>query len=398
MDKAKKDGVSAKYNQCPKTGFPIFTNYSSSDSLFESKGYTPVQIICKLEFNDDWSSCLFSLTAEYLEPQTAVTVKKKSNEDYFTCRTFSQIIEAGAKEPDRKKIFGSFMYEDTNTYLFSRTNYGKSLLVFIIAYCAATGQSFADCKAFLNETHPMKVLVADLEMDAKTLYDRHLKAIEGTNPELLNNLMYLHENSSTKPAFGFDLLDKIETAAKKHKAKLIILDNISKILPDLLKAEDVAKTIEYLKRIRQNTGCSFLVIGHTTKGDPRTAIAPTSYYGSAALQNFFPEICYLDRTTDDNFYLTHAKTKRAECYMDNVPVMTRGKSSRWGVGFEYETLRPLTDVQLPISINTRPQRKVNLSEFKTDLQTMVAAGIRQSRIAQICNSSKSNITKILNTP
>ena len=46
-------------------------------------------------------------------------------------------------------------------------------------------------------------------------------------------------------------------AALDHQAKLIILDNISRILPDLLKADDVARVIEFMKRIRQNIGASF---------------------------------------------------------------------------------------------------------------------------------------------
>lgn len=317
--------------------------------------------------------------------------------DYFQCRTFSQIITDGEKEPDRLKIFGSFLYQDTNTYLFSRTNYGKSLIVFQIAFLAATGQSLDNGSVFANECNPMRVLVGDLEMDAKTLYDRHSRAFEGFAPEI-DNLMYLHENNSVKPVFGFEMLDKIEQAATKHRAKLIILDNISKILPDLLKAEEVAKVIEYLKRIRINTGCSFLVIGHTTKGDPRTAITPTSYYGSAALQNFFPEISFLDKATDGQFFLCHAKTKRSECWTDTVPVLNRGESSRFGYGFNYETLRPLSEVQQPLSILTRPQRKVNLSEFKSELRIMENAGISRAQIARICNSSKANITKILSEP
>jgi hypothetical protein len=251
------------------------------------------------------------------EPSTRQTVpnkvkrkETKENADYFQARTIDEVFRDGALAPERKSIIGSFLYEDTNHYLFSRTNIGKTIITFQFGYCAATGTNFADCIALRNESTPKRVLIADLEMDAQTLWERHGKAIERISPEHRNNLLYLHENAKAAPVFGFDLLKKIEDAAYKHRAELIILDNISKVLPDLLKADDVAKVIEFMKRIRQNTGASFLVIGHTTKGDPRTAITPTSYYGSAALQNFFTEVSFIDATRDGKFFLCHSKTKR----------------------------------------------------------------------------------------
>ncbi len=403
MDKTgKKSGVSATFGKVAQGWFYVF---SSNASPFESeKAYSPFQVYALLECNGDFKRAASEIaerfSMHFISANTATKINLKEQKpevEYFQSRTFCKIIDDGSREPDRKKIFGSFLYEDTNTYWFSRTNYGKSLLVFQAGYLAATGQSLDQSSVFLNECEPMRVLVIDLEMDAKTLFDRHSKAFN-TFTEGIDNLLYLHENNAVKPSFGFELLDKIEQAATKHRAKLIILDNISKILPDLLKAEEVAKVIESLKRIRLKTGCSFLVIGHTTKGDHRTAITPTSYYGSAALQNFFPEISFLDKTTTGQFFMCHAKTKRSECWETNVPILNRGETSRFGYGFSYEAIRPLSDVQLPLTITTRPQRKVNLSEFKKEIRIIEQTGISRATIAKLCNSSKSNITKILSEP
>jgi hypothetical protein len=193
-------------------------------------------------------------------------------------------------------------------------------------------------------------------------------------------------------------LGKIERAAIEHKAKLIILDNISKVIPDLLKAEDVAKVIEFMKRIRQNTGASFLVIGHTTKGDSRTCINSQSYYGSAAIQNFFPEIFYLDATKMGKFFLCHAKTKREHQYITTVPVFNRCFSDKWGLGFVYEGMQEVSEIQLPIRVFARAERKINLSHFKEELSIMNNAGIKQATIAKMCNVSRQNISKILGKP
>lgn len=70
----KKSGFSAKYNFSSKDGFPIFTNFSDGDSIFQSKAYSPVQIICLLDFNDDWKECISELSKEYL-PKLKPTVK-----------------------------------------------------------------------------------------------------------------------------------------------------------------------------------------------------------------------------------------------------------------------------------------------------------------------------------
>lgn len=399
--KDPKAGSSAKYNMDPKDGLFKFTNFSDNGHPFTNKGYTDVGIICLLEYRDDWTPCIKNLLAQYLPRETgqktAVNFPKidQAPGEYFETRTFMQVVEDGSKEPPRRKIVGAFLYEDTNSYFFSRTNYGKSLLAFQFGYAAATGKCFDPCFALRNECEPMKVLIVDLELESRDIYERHGKAIDNMDPELLKNLIYIHEKSNVKPVFNFELLDKIEKSAIDNKAKLIIIDNISKLLPDLLKAEDVSRVIEKLKRIRQNNKASFLVIGHTTKGDQRTAISPTSYYGSAMLQNFFTELFYLDMTKDEKFFLCHSKTKRAECYNKNVPVLNRSDESKTGYGFTYERLESISDVQLPLTIQTHGQRKTNLSKYRNELLIIEKTGIKRTVIADICNVDRSTITRIL---
>jgi hypothetical protein len=62
----KKGGNSAIFNYYPAYGFPVMTNYSSSAKSFGVKGWAPVQIICRLEFNNDWNECITHLVNEYL--------------------------------------------------------------------------------------------------------------------------------------------------------------------------------------------------------------------------------------------------------------------------------------------------------------------------------------------
>lgn len=396
-----KAGNSAIFNIDPKDGLFKFTNFSDNGHPFINKGYTDVGIICLLEYSDDWTPCIKELTAEYLPRETKqkTAVKQAATDpapgEYFETRTFMQVVEDGSKEPPRRKIVGAFLYEDTNSYFFSRTNYGKSLLAFQFGYAAATGKCFDLCFALRNECEPMKVLIVDLELESRDIFERHGKTINNADPELLKNLIYIHEKSNVKPVFNFELLEKIEKSAIDNKAKLIIIDNISKLLPDLLKAEDVSRVIEALKRIRQNNKASFLVIGHTTKGDQRTAISPTSYYGSAMLQNFFTELFYLDMTKDEKFFLCHSKTKRSECYNKTVPIFNRSDESKTGYGFTFERMESISDVQLPLTIQTHGQRKTNLSKYRNELSIIEKTGIKRTVIADLCNVDRSTITRIL---
>ncbi|HEY3388233.1 MAG TPA: AAA family ATPase [Prolixibacteraceae bacterium] len=321
-----------------------------------------------------------------------------SSGNYFQIRTFDKVVADGLNTKPRRKIAGAFLYEDSTTYLFSRTNYGKSLLVFQFAYAAATGTSIAAGSALKNECGPMKVLVVDLELDARDLAERHGKVLNKMNPKHYKNLNYLHEKMSEAVVVGFELLDKIERAAVDHKARLVIIDNISKLLPDSLNAETVTMVISTLNRIRKKTGATILVIGHTTKGNMKIAIQPTDYYGSAMLQNFFSELSFLDATKDGSYFLCHSKTKHKECYTHTVPVFTRGNHSEIGIGFSFVSLQPLADIQLPPGkISSNALRKRSLSQFRKEVFILDNAGIKRTTIAAMCNVDRSTVFRLFDS-
>lgn len=312
---------------------------------------------------------------------------------YFQTRTIGEVFKAGSKEQPRLRIFGDFLRQQTNTLLYSNTNYGKSILAFQIAINAATGNSFADCEQFRNECTPMKVVLGDFEMDAKTLTDRHGKAWQYYDNKLLNNnLTVIHENPEATAVYGADLLRMIEEAAISTNANLVIIDNLTKVCPDLLKADEVSKVIDTFRRIRQKTGASFLIIGHTVKSLQNIAITENSYYGSAHIANFFTEIFYLDKTNNGLFFLKHSKTKQKESWTDIVPVLSRGEHSRDGVGFSFVSLQPVDLVQMR---HTNTTEKKKPSEFLDEIKIMAGAGISQVRIAEIFACTRSAISHLL---
>jgi hypothetical protein len=425
----KKDH-SAVFAVPPGYTIPVFYNFSSGDSIFQSnKGYSPVQVISLLEFNGDFAECIKSLKLQFswLLPKNQ-HLKKNSNEnlesphqhigtsahqhidtsphqhidpsahqhiDYFNPRDLRQMLEDGKRADKRKKIIGPFLYQNTTTLLFSRTNYGKSVLAFQFAYCAATGTSFEEKSILINECDPMKVMIIDLELDEIEYYSRHGSMLDDLNPIANENILFMHEKLEKDTVIGFDLLKKIEYAAVFHKAQLLVIDNISKLLPDAVRPEAATMVIHALNRIRYLTGASILVIGHTTKGNPNICIQPTDYYGSAMIQNFFNELCYLDKTKDGNFMLIHSKTKRPECYDTTVPVLIRGEHHRFGFGFTYAHLANAADLRLPFSLDQQSHRPRNLSDFKKEIITLHDNGFKNTEIAKVFSVSSTAIAKIL---
>ena len=318
--------------------------------------------------------------------------------DYFQDRSIEEVLLAGALLKPRRKIAGAFLYEDTTTLLFSRTNYGKSILAFQFAYAAATGTDLDRCDALCNDCEPMKVLVIDLELESRDIWERHGAVLSNKNP-YLSNLRYLHEKVDNQVVIGYPSLDKIEAAAIRHKAKLVIIDNISKLLPDALKPDSASMLITMLNSIRKKTGCSIFVIGHTTKGNPMVCVQPTDYYGSSMLQNFFHELSYLDRTKDGNYFLAHSKTKHRDSFSQTVPVFSRGDHQYHGLGFTFLNLQNINDIQLPFALQEPNKgRHRNLGDFKTEISILQSSGISDRQIAKFIGVTHPAILYAMNNP
>jgi hypothetical protein len=395
----KEKGTSGTYRQ-EGNGYH-FMNFSSNVRLQTWVNHDDIDLIAFYEFGGDNAKCIKTLAKELeltlprlREKKQVTPADKDADAEYFDDRDCDQLLAEGDVEPG-KKIIGSFLYENTITYLFSRTNYGKSLLAFQFAYMAATGESLAPPDFLTNQCDPMKVLVVDLEMEAKDIVQRHKSALREMNPEHRKNLHYLHEKPGERILFGESLLKKIEAHALRYQSNLIIIDNLSKLLPDSLNHENVSKVISALKRIRQRTGASFLVIGHTTKGNPKLRIQESDYFGSSMIQNFFSEVSYLDKTIHEKFFLCQIKTKHPECCDREVPVFSRGYHNKLGIGFTYEETRTLDDVQLPANLAPPEKaRRRNLKEFIPEINLLDKEGIPRNRIAEMLEVSRGTLYKL----
>jgi len=104
----------------------------------------------------------------------------------------------------------------------------------------------------------------------------------------------------------------------------------------------------------------------------------------------------MDTTPDEKFFLRQLKTKKPECYKSVIPVFTRGDHPKLGVGFNYEGMRSIEEVQLPLSLvtNDKPKKR-NLKGFMEEIAILDREGVSRSRIAELLDISRGTLYKFL---
>lgn len=318
--------------------------------------------------------------------------KNISTSKFLNILNVEQLIVVANNTPPKRDLFGSFIRTGQNTLFFSRTNYGKSILAMQIAFSVSTGKTVGNESPFRTYTKSKKVLYYDAELNPQTFQERYEEALS----QLDDNFVYVNEKSTGKILTGTELIKEIEKIAIQHNVEVIILDNLSKILPDSVSAEKSTEIINLLKRTRENTKADFLVIGHTTKGNDKLAIQPSDYYGSAMIQNFFEEIFYLDEVheLDNKLFLRHSKYKGSHPHSKHVPIFTRGIVKGYGLCFNYEGMYPYYEVQKPDYI-TKVKRKHPIADFKNEILILINSGISQSKIGKFADCSRNHINRII---
>lgn len=97
-------------------------------------------------------------------------------------------------------------------------------------------------------------------------------------------------------------------------------------------------------------------------------------------------------TTDGRFFLCQSKTKQKECYTETVPVFTRGEHPVVGVGFSYETLMNLSDIQLPYVLQGKVGiKKRNLKHYLREISILDNNGVSRSTIAEMLGVSRGTV-------
>ena len=96
------------------------------------------------------------------------------------------------------------------------------------------------------------------------------------------------------------VLKAIENSITKHKAKAIVVDNISAINTDNESALEAGKLMKNLKNIARKYNLSMLIVAHTPKRDQNEKIELKHLAGSAQLSNLADSVVGMGKSNQNH--------------------------------------------------------------------------------------------------
>jgi len=274
---------------------------------------------------------------------------EKEMPNAFTHRSANRVLEEALSKPIPKRLFGSFMFEEELTILYTKSNVGKSVLAIQIANMIASGEQFGYLE---NESKPQRVMYFDFELsDSQFMFRYSQEYFNDKNVRCYHNHFQFHKNleiikmgDEVCPK-GIDLVDfyfnSIMSVCEELNSKVIILDNLSFLTTKgLEKSENARELMNKLHRLAKQHKYSVLVVSHTPKISNR-AITLHDLAGSADIGKY-SDACFVINDSEalgqPYKYLKQTKVRSCEKEYHNRNVLTlwMGKIEPNFLGFKFE--------------------------------------------------------------
>lgn len=210
----------------------------------------------------------------------ADSFRVKPRNALMVTETATERQKRGQLAPEAVQICGPLLYRNTVTIWYSGPKRYKTTWAYMLANAAARGEGlFEQANGYYddhggkhshilpNYAGAMKVLFIDFEMSERQFFDR--TALQGDAAQLSENLYMM---SCSKEVGGLDKnyytqrLEEIRQEARRIQPGIIIMDNITTMLPDPLHEHETAvKIMSYLKALKTENNCTVLALAHTPK-------------------------------------------------------------------------------------------------------------------------------------
>lgn len=212
--------------------------------------------------------------------------------------------------PEREELLGNFILSRTINNISGEAGCGKSTLAMAACTAISTGGRFLKWQAEM----PSKVLYIDGEMLLSDLKIRIKKICHelSVNQKLLfmENMIFLNGEfcvdglPSLLTQEGQTL---IELKLLESRAKVIVLDNLTSLLPDADSADTVAMKafLQWLKNLRY-AGYTVITINHMTKSGARCGSVVLDTYNDMTI-DLTAEVRNKEKTGNTRF--TFAKSR-----------------------------------------------------------------------------------------
>ena len=221
----------------------------------------------------------------------------------FTAMTANKTLEVAKKQPNPRKLWKEFWYENEVGCLFADTNVGKSVLAVQIANEIAKTDA---------------VLYYDFELGQKQFQLRYTDPKTQMTYKFPSRLIRLTLSTEKLMAMGDRMEDiimaSIEGDVKAYKAKFVIIDNISWLLTSNNSTKTASNLVKRLVGLKKMYGLSILVLAHNRKRNPHKPITENDLSGSKQLINFFDSAFAIGRSAAEaNLkYIKQVKVRTGE--------------------------------------------------------------------------------------
>ena len=299
-------------------------------------------------------------------------------------------------QPNPRKLFGQFWWENELVVCFASTNVGKTLLAMQIAESLATGAQVFDHKdnPCLNETKEMKVLYIDAELTYKQIENRYKNSITGENYILSHNIIRAHidrdfewqKGDNMEELVKVDIRDLIEL----HEPEALIVDNLKMLKSGTEKSQEAIPMMFELNNLKKKYNISIMVLGHTPKIDLLSPIQINHLSGSSDIANACDGIFAIAKTKEDNSnrYIKELKQRNVEFRFgaNNVLLCTIEQPDSF-TGFTFNNL--VKEVELLNKFNKEAENNLEKLIIKLhdegsssrEISKMIPYG--KSKVAQI---------------
>ena len=230
----------------------------------------------------------------------------------FTARTAYETLLEAQKQPDPRKLWKEFWYENEICCLFADSNVGKSVMAVQIA-------------AEISKTD--RVLYYDFEQSAKQFQMRYTDPKTNKLYKFPKNFIRLTLPTESLNAMGANMeetiMAHIEGDVNGYEAKILIIDNISWLMNARNSTETASNLMKRLVALKKMYGLSILVLAHTTKRKVTKPIDQNDLAGSKRLINFFDAAFAIAKSMDDPQikYLKQIKVRTGQFLYDSDHVL-----------------------------------------------------------------------------
>ena len=313
----------------------------------------------------------------------SATVKyhlKAREDSIFTAKTAYETLLEAQKQPDPRKLWKEFWFENEVCCLFADSNVGKSVLAVQIA-------------AEISKTD--RVLYYDFEQSAKQFQMRYTDPKTNKLYKFPKNFIRLTLPTESLNAMGANMeetiMAHIEGDVNSYKAKILIIDNISWLMNARNSTETASNLMKRLVALKRIYGLSILVLAHTKKKAATKPIDQNDLAGSKRLINFFDAAFSIGKSMDDPFikYLKQIKVRTGQFLYDSDHVMLCSIEQKdslvqfvpQGFGDEADHLK-------------KPKAQEKMIQIAS-VKSLKATGKSVREIAEITGISKSKVDRLL---